>query len=199
MNLAAILDEPEVVDRVEFDGVLGEEGRLQFFFHSPDSDLPVRDVLGKQKTEPYIEEGAENYCGKCYQDSIQSFLDNSNERYLFLFTNRSGSKNALEGRHIVGYIEKERKLIMENHYAVQGRTVLVDFESAIQLKNVECIDSPRYTRVETLDKETTRNLVAHFDDQHNIFEDCQEEVERLKAVAPSRNDSSGCSSSGSSC
>jgi len=28
---------------------LEEKGRLQFFFHSPSSELPIRDVLNEQK------------------------------------------------------------------------------------------------------------------------------------------------------
>lgn len=197
--MAAIPEAPEPVDWFEFDHELGEEGRLQFFFHSPDSDYPVRDVLGKEKTEPYIEENAENYCNECYQSSIQSFLDNNKERYLFLFTNRSGSRNALEGRHIVGYIEKERKLIMENHDAVQGRTVLVDFDNAFRLRKLESVDSPRYTRVETLDQEATEDLVTHFDNQPNIIEECKGEIERLKDVAREQNNEPETSTEGSNC
>ena len=37
---------------------LEERGRLHFFYHSPSSQLPIRDVLGEQghnkKTEPHI-------------------------------------------------------------------------------------------------------------------------------------------------
>ncbi|KKN43011.1 hypothetical protein LCGC14_0707370, partial [marine sediment metagenome] len=44
---------------------LEDKGRLQYFFHSPSSELPIRDVLDEQKkghkTEPHIEIGAENY------------------------------------------------------------------------------------------------------------------------------------------
>ena len=56
---------------------LEETGRLHFFYHSPSSQLPVRDVLDEQKhgykTEPYIEKCAENYCLECYQDNIRGF------------------------------------------------------------------------------------------------------------------------------
>lgn len=72
-----------------FEG-LDERGRLQFFFHSPSSSLPIRDVLNEQrsgcKTEPHIEIGAENFLNCCYQsNNIIPFL-RSREKYLFLFT-----------------------------------------------------------------------------------------------------------------
>lgn len=69
---------------------LEEKGRLQYFFHSPSSKLPIRDVLNEQKrgykTEPHIEIGAENYINRCYQsNNIMPFLK-SKGKYLFLFT-----------------------------------------------------------------------------------------------------------------
>lgn len=39
---------------------LRPEGRLQFFFHCPQSTFPIRDVVGKCKKEPHIEKNAEN-------------------------------------------------------------------------------------------------------------------------------------------
>jgi hypothetical protein len=52
---------------------LEEKGRLQFFFHSPSSELPIRDILNEHgkghKTEPHIEIGAENYINCCYQSN----------------------------------------------------------------------------------------------------------------------------------
>jgi hypothetical protein len=69
---------------------LDEMGRIQFFFHSRSSKLPIRDILNEQKqghkTEPHIEIGAENYISCCYQkNNIVPFLK-SREKYLFLFT-----------------------------------------------------------------------------------------------------------------
>ena len=53
-----------------------EAGMVKYFYHSPSSDLPVRDVLGEyndkntNKTEPHIEIGVENFLKKCYQNNI---------------------------------------------------------------------------------------------------------------------------------
>jgi hypothetical protein len=62
---------------------LKEKGMLQYFWHSPSSKLPVRDVLGENKVngesvgrkpEPHIEIGAENFIAKCYQTNIRKIL-----------------------------------------------------------------------------------------------------------------------------
>lgn len=83
---------------------LQKKGRLQFFYHSPSSELPIRDVLNENKkghkTEPHIEIGAENYINPCYQSYIKSFAK-SDEEYLFLFTrckDKSNKSSANEGK-----------------------------------------------------------------------------------------------------
>lgn len=106
-------------DEFNFDK-LEEKGRLQFFFHSPESELPIRDVSNEQrkghKTEPHIEIGAENYISCCYQpNNIVPFLK-SKEKYLFLFTRckkvPEPNCNKIEEReaYIVGYISKGEEL-----------------------------------------------------------------------------------------
>src|SRR5271165_6278609 len=91
---------------------LRQLGRLHFFYHSKDSPLPVRDVLNRHrqgnKTEPYLEKRAENYCQPCIQNNIRGFLK-SKEKYLFLLTRHSGPGSDGK-RYVVGYLEKERCL-----------------------------------------------------------------------------------------
>src|ERR1700675_4406211 len=115
---------------------LNPAGRLQFFYHCPQSALPIRDVIGKKKKEPHIEKNAENYCVECYQNNIQSFLK-SPEKYLFLFTKCMSKEPALRKfygqRLIVGYITKERWLPRRGHYAVQGFTKVVPFQAGFNL------------------------------------------------------------------
>ncbi|OAQ53954.1 hypothetical protein HTG_00055 [Natrinema mahii] len=176
-----VSDEPTVVSSSEFDrSQLGHKGQLQFFFHAPESEFPVRDIIGRGKTEPHIEEQAENYCNECYQPNIRGFLKNNSRRYLFLFTKCENSDlvEFYDERYIVGYIEKERKLDMGDHLAVQGPTRLVRFENAIPLSEVA--ESPRYVRMKKFDEATTRQLVNQLDQHPNVFEKCIEEVERLK-------------------
>lgn len=176
-------DEPTVVSSTEYDSsILGKKGQVQFFYHAPESELPVRDIVGRDKTEPHIEEQAENYCSKCYQPNIRGFLKNSSRRYLFLFTKCENSdlEEHYDTRYIVGYIEKERKLDMGDRWAAQGPTRLVRFEDAISLSEVA--DSPRYVRMKKFSEETTQRLVARLNSKENVLDECLDEVERLKDI-----------------
>ncbi|WP_257628746.1 hypothetical protein [Haloplanus salinarum] len=172
--------EPDVESATEFNRTqLGEKGQLQWFFHSPHSEYPVRDIVNRGKTEPYIEKGAENFCSQCYQNSIKTFAETASRRYLFLFTRcQNESLYEHDNRRIVGYIDKKRALNMGDRVAVQGDTTLVSFEDSVDL--VGLVDSPKYVRNAILDKEIAQRLVEYFDEQENILDDCLDEVERLK-------------------
>jgi len=120
-----------------------KRGRLHFFYHSPSSELPVRDVKGEQgagqKTEPYIEKDAENYYVCCYQNNIRAFLRSTEERYLFLCTTCMNEELAgqYDKRFIVGYIEKGKCIRRtKNRVAVQGPTKLCSFRDAYPLANL---------------------------------------------------------------
>lgn len=182
---------------------LSERGRLQYFFHAPDSELPVRDVTGRQgngyKTEPYLEQQAENYCNTCYQtNNIIPFLESS-EQYLFLFT--TCRNNALEengSRYIVGYIKKQKVLRVNDHYAVQGPVSLYHFEDSIPLEWIH--ENPMKIRMLKITERQTKQILQHFAKPavKNVFSDCVEEVERLKkngknmAVSQPTTDESDC-------
>lgn len=174
-------DDPSVVSTSEFErSQLGSRGQLQFFYHAPESELPVRDIVNKEKTEPHIEKRAENYCNECYQPNIRGFLKNDSRRYLLLFTNCRNRDlgEFYNQRYIVGYIEKERKLDMGDHWAVQGPTRLVRFEDAIPLADVA--SSPRYVRMKKFDETTTQHIVNHLDSKPDVLDECLEAVEKLK-------------------
>jgi len=174
-------DAPTVVSSTELNSDdLGHAGQVQFFYHAPESKLPVRDIVGRGKTEPHIEEQAENYCNECYQPNIRGFLKNSNRRYLFLFTKCENRdlEEFYDTRYIVGYIEKKQKLDMGDHWAAQGPTHLVQFEDAIPLSEVS--DSPRYIRMKKFGEDTAQQLVNQLDEQKNVLDECLDEVERLK-------------------
>lgn len=169
---------------------LRETGRLQFFFHSPKSEYPVRDITNEQrkgyKTEPHIEKCAENYCSECYQsNNIVPFLK-SDEKYLFLFTtckNRS-LKKFYNQRLIVGYIIKERALRRQNgksiHWAVQGETKLYSFSNAFPLTKLVDRSIIKHIRVRTLTSKETSIILQHFDGKRNILVECINELKRLK-------------------
>lgn len=124
---------------------LVKEGMLQYFYHSPLSVLPIRDVTDElghgRKTEPHIEIGAENYLSDCYQSNIKRFLL-SNAKYLFLLTTCQNRKlNSHYGtQYIVGYIVKEGwgfgQGKRKNSVFVKGKVRLVEFQNAVPSKEL---------------------------------------------------------------
>lgn len=180
---------------------LGETGRLHFFYHSPDSPLPVRDVLNGHgqgpKKEPHLEKRAENYCVPCLQKNIHGFLD-SKEKYLFLFTRRSGPAADRE-RYIVGYLTKEKCLQRsyrnKPHLAVQGRIILVSFADAFRLKNLRGLSASAaiHLRFRKLNRDQTQDLLSHFKKRTDIFAKCLREVLRLKKELTKREANASCS------
>jgi hypothetical protein len=163
---------------------LEERGRLHFFYHSPSSELPVRDVLDQQgegnKTEPYIEKSAENYCEECNQANIRGFLA-SKERYLFLFTTCRISGSCHDGKiFVVGYIRKERfELRPRGFLAVIGPVRIFSFDDAYPLGKSSPTNNPRQLP-KRLDRTRTRRILDHFEGSTNILGLCRAEVERLK-------------------
>lgn len=186
------LDKPAPVEKTRVDvSSLGKKGQLQFFYHAPESELPVRDILHRNKTEPHIEERAENYCNTCYQNNIRGFLDNDDRRYLLLFTNcrNPDLTEHYDRRYIVGYIEKEHELDMGGHRAVQGKTHLVNFDDAVPLSDVA--SSPRYVRMKKFSPTTTRQIVNRLESAENVLENCLEEVRVLKEQRRAQEETQG--------
>jgi hypothetical protein len=167
-------------------------GRLQFFFHSPSSTLPVRDVCNEQgsgfKTEPQLEQDAENYFSECYQKTNIQGLLKSREKYLFLFTTCKNRADHMEKhfgeRYIVGYIRADRFLPRQGFIAVQGKTRIVAFEDAYPLERLVPSVSNRHIRVRKLSVEEAKRVLDHLRDAPNIKERCIREIERLKAACP---------------
>lgn len=178
-------DESVLFDDFIFDGIT-KTGRLQYFFHSPSSEFPIRDILNEQnqghKTEPHIEIGAENYINCCYQsNNIIPFLK-CKEQHLFLFTTCKSQnlKDHYGERFIVGYIMKQGLIDCNEHYAVRGTTRLYSFKDAYPLrrlfpkhKNIKNI------RIKRLSTEETEKILNHFKGKRNILRRCVEEIKRL--------------------
>ncbi len=167
---------------------LDEKGRLHFFYHSPSSKLPVRDVLNKQKhgykTEPYIEKCAENYCGECNQENIRGFLK-SKEKYLFLFTTCrcKGSKH-LGKVYVVGLIKKKRhELRPGGFYAAIGPLKMFSFNDAWPLGKSRYDNNPRQMQ-KKLSLGKTKQILEHFEGKENILDRCRIAVEKLKGELP---------------
>jgi hypothetical protein len=167
---------------------LEEKGRLHFFYHSPSSELPVRDILNKQneghKTEPYIEKNAENYCCECNQANIRGFLKGG-EKYLFLFTTCRNEQSKHLGKvYIVGYIEKQRyELRPGGFYAAIGPLKLFSFDDAYYLGKSGSHSNPRQLQ-KKLNRAKTKHILDQFEDKKDILGKCRIEVERLKKQLP---------------
>jgi hypothetical protein len=166
---------------------LDEMGRLQFFYHSPRSMFPVRDILNDQhqgyKTEPHIEKGAENYCQECIQRNIRKLLEGT-EKYLFLFTRCKNENSGHFGKlYVVGYILKhDYELRPGGFYAVLGETKLYSFDDAYPLASDR---NPRHFR-KKCDRHMTLRILDHFDRRRNIINRCLKEVKRLKRILPDK-------------
>ncbi|MGQ4875243.1 MAG: hypothetical protein ACP6IY_14345 [Promethearchaeia archaeon] len=161
---------------------LKETGRIQFFYHSPSSKLPVRDVLNEQKyghkTEPHIEIGAENYISSCYQsNNIIPFLK-SPEKYLFLVTNCRDKEHKYFGKKcIVGYIRKTNHVrASSKRFAVRGDIFIYSFDNSLPFKQLDYSENVRMKKV---DENDTKMILNHFKDKENILLDCIKEIMRL--------------------
>lgn len=159
-----------------------EKSRLQYFYHSPSSKLPIRDVLGEQnmgeKKEPHIEIGAENYWVGCFQrHNIIPFVKN-NEKYLFLMTTcrRKELKEFYGKKYIVGYITKEIVGKHRSNYFIKGKTFLYSFKDSIPIKK---LGYSKFTRVKLIDKKDANIILQHFKNKKSILKDCINEIKRL--------------------
>lgn len=170
---------------------LVEKGMIQYFYHSPFSKLPIRDVLQDHKTEPHIEIGAENFLNPCYQPNIKKFADNKN-KYLFLITTcRNKEINKVFGKNktnqfIVGYIIKNGILkIDEKRYCIKGQTFIYSFDDSILVKD---IFDKNFARSENkgktlslrrdvlVDGQKTNDILMHFKNRTNILKECIKEI-----------------------
>ncbi len=158
---------------------------VQYFYQSPSSELPVRDVKGeitRVKTEPHIEIGAENFLKSCYQKNIRNFVKRKGE-YLFLIT-KCQNKNLeqFNKQFLVGYIKKEQELNIEDRVCIKGKTKLVSFEDSILINNI--FEWQSFDRISLLHKpyvneERTNKILDHFEGCENIIKRCIDEIKYL--------------------
>jgi hypothetical protein len=165
------------------DDKLSESGRCQFFFHSPSSKLPIRDILGEQgkgnKPEPHIEIGAENYWGNCYQrNNIEPFVKKKN-KYLFLMTTcRNRNVWVADGkRMIVGYIiGKHVGFNPEGGLFVKGDVFLYNFSDSI---SVEKLGWSQFPRLKKVPSDECEKIIKLFNGKRNVLKECIKEIEYL--------------------
>jgi len=158
--------------------------------------IGITDHLHRNK---HIEKNAENYCVRCYQKNVVGFLK-STEKYLFLFTTCKSRcaemARFFSRRFIVGYIIKQRCLERhhegERHYAVQGKTKLVAFKDAYDLKNLDSRSRHRHIRVRLVNAGETRSILRRLDQGKNVLKQCLGELRRVTRLGCSRSAEKQC-------
>ncbi len=157
---------------------LKEKGRLKFFYHCPDSKLPIRNVLeGKkngEKTEPHIEIGTENYLNCCYQDYLKTAIEDK-EKYIFWMTTcENFTLPEFNERLIVGYlILQQSKKVAQDRFFFKGKPFIFDFKDALPVKDLGYTAKPR---MQTVNELNTKKILAHFEGKENIINECIEEI-----------------------
>lgn len=182
------------------------EGRVIRFIHAGLDDLPLRDIPGQGKTEPYLEYGyeegknddnrivaAENYCAECYQKAVQKVV-NRNEDYLFLATypKQNGSE-AIENQ-IIGYIRNEGSEAIENHTAVYGEAKLVPVTHGLPMSELGYKPSkgPLGGWGRNLDENQTETVLDYLAAQPDITQECLERVLEMKDGSDESNHKNSC-------
>ncbi|MBU4220192.1 MAG: hypothetical protein KKA10_00990 [Euryarchaeota archaeon] len=194
-----IVDDSEnISDKINLTN-LEENGMLQYFYHSPSSELPVRDILNEQKkrykTEPHIEIGAENYISRCYPTNIKKFAE-SDEKYLFLVTTcrnrnineyinkKTGEKKT--NQFIVGYIIKDpnKSFYIDDHICIRGQTQIFSFSDSILMRKIfeRNFDRPKFAHESSVDNDATRKIIQRFQNNKNILNECIREIKRLEDI-----------------
>lgn len=163
-----------------------KQGLVQYFYHSPSSMLPIRDVLDEQcqgnKTEPHIEIGAENFLNSCYQRNIQR-LASSDMRYLFLITRCANPQiqDFYSRQMIVGYMDRRATGQNKDRTFILGDTFLFSFQDSVLTKDIFgfSFNRPRLLARPDVNPKKTAELLDRFSGKPNVLEDCLEEIKRL--------------------
>lgn len=151
---------------------------MKFFYHYPNSKLPIRNVSEKGinglKTEPHIEIGVENYLNCCYQEYLQDAIDDK-EKYIFwMNTCENPELPEYKKRMIVGYLVLQlSKEIAEDRSFYKGKAHIFSFEDSLQVKDLGYFAKPRKKLV---DEENTKKILTHFNGKKNIINECVKEI-----------------------
>lgn len=183
------------------------EGRVIRFIHAGTDELPLRDIPGQNKTEPYLEYGhenglnengrivaAENYCAECYQKAVQKVV-NQDEDYLFLATYPKQSGSEATENQIVGYIENEgSEPIAENHIAVFGEAKFVSVTDGLPMSELGYTPTkgPLGGWGRTLDEDQTETVLNHIAGQTDVTQDCLDMVLEMEETSKGTSSTNGC-------
>jgi hypothetical protein len=183
------LDPGVSIERTIDPDELGKKGYVQYYFHHKNSELPVRDVNNTMdegyKKEPCFERKADNYCCECLPKILSNVVDESERRYIFLFT-KCQNRNIPEykSRRITGYIEKRRILDINGRKAIQGPMKVVSFQQSFPLERIGIGDIRGFKRI---DESRTNTILTALSDAKNLYEEYVNRIEELeKEVARPR-------------
>lgn len=173
-------------------------GVFQYFYHCSGEELPIRDILNRQKTEPHYENLTENWCSKCMNGRIKS----ANRRlldYLFLATHyRNDNHPRNDKLLVVGFLYRaEEKVWRKWSRTVQWEVArfnsekpeecgffagdekkshFVSAENAFVLKGVKNGRWKYFAR-----EDEAKKIVRHLERSKNILEELRKKAKELKA------------------
>ncbi len=186
----------------------GPAGVFQYFYHSAGEELPVRDVVNRQKTEPHYENLTENWCGRCMNGRIRS-ANRRGVKFLFLVTRYFKKEHRLHRKLlVVGYLFRAedrvwRKLSRSLRSGVAGyesskpqdcgffagdetKSHFVSANAAFELH----VKNGRWKYF--ADEVETKKIVAHLKKSKNILPKLREKVRELKAQISQENREKRC-------
>ena len=177
-------------------------GVFQYFYHCSGEELPIRDILNRQKqghkTEPHYENLTENWCNECMNGRIKS-ADSRGLNYLFLATRYRNDNHSRDGKLlVVGFLYRAEDEVW--HKLSQSKLAKVDgFNSEkprqcgffagdekkshfVSAENAFVVDGVKNGRWKYFAYEDeARKIVDHLKKSKNILEELRKKVKVLES------------------
>ena len=164
------------------------EMKLCYHNGTPDSDLPLRNVL-YGSTEPNYETATYNYCDKCIQTHLRPAINDRLSHILFVTQCKRESSPYFGRFFIVGYYEIGWTATVEDRTAIRAKKLsFASIEDAYEITPERwhrlCPGGKVLTSVRQLSQRIPRPLadeIVNHLDAHDATTDYLREVARLKA------------------
>ena len=166
-------------------------GKLCYHNCTTDSDLPLRNVLGKS-TEPNYETATYNWCDHCIQDRVHRAVQDGLSHILFVTRYKGANSRYVDRYFIVGYYEIGWTTEIDGRIAIRAKNLcFVPIELAYEITDERWrrikpdSTTPRLLNLRQAKKCVCGNLfdeiVQHLK-RYNRVTDYLLEVARLKAM-----------------
>jgi hypothetical protein len=176
-------------------------GVFQYFYHCSEEELPIRDILNRQKhgnkTEPHYENLTENWCKKCMNGRIKS-ANRKELTYLFLITRYWNNNHPMNGKLLaIGFLYRAEGKVWqklsqsipsgvsgydsknpENCEFFAGDETKSHFVSADKAFVLTGVKNGRWKYLATEDE--TRKIVSHLKKSRNILQELRRKANQLK-------------------